>query len=297
MESKIDSPKGFGQILDLTFSISKKKFSQFVLIMLIFMGPIYVLQAIMELASGVGFFIEMEKGGTWFENVLGSFEESSVGADAALAVSGLLSLIFAPISAAAIMFALNHIRKGEEYTVGSVIKEAFSRFWPMLGSNILFGLIVVGLYFIPMLIVFFVGIMGAVMFPVAGIALAVLLFLGFTFGLGLLLTRWSFYFGSVVLKEGTPGLSRSWELTKGRLWVTFGLYVIFTLIITCISMALEFSFGFMIGNSVLLSMIINVGTLFTTMIFTVGYTVMYFDLKARHDADDLREMIGDYHTT
>lgn len=297
MESKIDSPKGFGQILDLTFIISKKKFSELILIMLIFLGPIYVLQAVMELASGVSFFREMETGGTWFENILGSFDETSTDADATLAVSGLLSLLFAPIAGAAIMFAVNHMRKGEEYTVGSVIKEAFSRFWPMLGSNILFGLIAVGLFFIPMIIVFFVGIMGAVMSPFAGIALAVVLFLGFAFGLGLLLTRWSFYFGSVVFKEGTPGLSRSWELTKGRLWATFGLYVIFTLIITCISMALEFSFGLILGNSVLLSIIVNAGTLFTSVIFTVGYAVMYFDLKARQDADDLKEMIGDYHTT
>lgn len=56
MESKIDTPKGFGQILDLTFSISRKKFSEFILIMLIFLGPIFVLQAVLELASGVGFF-------------------------------------------------------------------------------------------------------------------------------------------------------------------------------------------------------------------------------------------------
>jgi hypothetical protein len=33
------------------------------------------------------------------------------------------------------------------------------------------------------------------------------------------------------------------------------------------------------------------------MIFSVGYAVMYLDLKVRHDADDLKEMIEDYDRT
>ncbi|WP_339161348.1 hypothetical protein MHB50_01420 [Siminovitchia sp. FSL H7-0308] len=297
MESKIDTPKGFGQILDLTFSISRKKFSEFILIMLIFLGPIFVLQAVLELASGVGFFREVQAEGAWYDRTLDSFDEISTMRDVAIGFSALLSLIFGPIAGAAIILAVNHMRKGEEYTVGSVIKSAFSRFWPIFGSNILFYMIAGGLYFIPLISIIFLGVLGAAIFPVAGIIVAVFLFLVTLFGLGLFLTRLSFYFGSVVLKEETPGISRSWKLTKGRLWPTFGIYVVFTLIFTCITMALEFSFGLMLGNSVLLAMIVNVGTLFTSLIFAVGYAVMYFDLKARHDADDLKEMIGDYQTT
>ncbi len=299
MDEKFNRPKGFGQILDHTFSLSKKHFKDFFLILLIFFGPIYLLQALIQLASGVSFFREVGAGETWFEQVIMSFDDTeavNLGADLGVALTGLILIFLAPVATAAVMFAIDHLRKGEEYTVGSVIKQAFSRYWPMLGSTILFGLIGFGLLVVPMIIVTIAGVIGAMVLPVVGVILAILLFVGFSVGAFLLLTRWSFYFGSVVFREETPGLSRSWKLTKGRTWVLFGLFIIFSLIITMISATLELTFGIFLGNSVLLTLIINVVGIITTLIFTVGYAVMYFDLKIRHDADDLKEMIGEYHT-
>ncbi|GIN20396.1 MAG TPA: hypothetical protein DEO65_00360 [Bacillus bacterium] len=299
MDEKFNRPKGFGQILDHTFSLSKKHFKDFFLILLIFFGPIYLLQALIQLASGVSFFREVGAGETWFEQVIMSFDDTeavNLGADLGVALTGLILIFLAPVATAAVMFAIDHLRKGEEYTVGSVIKQAFSRYWPMLGSTILFCLIGFGLLVVPMIIVTIAGVIGAMVLPVVGVILAILLFVGFSVGAFLLLTRWSFYFGSVVFREETPGLSRSWKLTKGRTWVLFGLFIIFSLIITMISATLELTFGIFLGNSVLLTLIINVVGIITTLIFTVGYAVMYFDLKIRHDADDLKEMIGEYHT-
>ena len=74
-----------------------------------------------------------------------------------------------------------------------------------------------------------------------------------------------------------------------------GLYLLFFLIISSISFAIEMTFSIFLGYSVLLSIITNLATLFTTLILSVGYGVMYLDLKIRHDADDLKEMIDDYH--
>ena len=54
--------------------------------------------------------------------------------------------------------------------------------------------------------------------------------------------------------------------------------------------------GIVLGNSVLLTLIANLVTLITTMIFYVGYGVMYLDLKTRHDGDDIKEMLEDYKT-
>ena len=45
----------------------------------------------------------------------------------------------------------------------------------------------------------------------------------------------------------------------------------------------------------LLTLIISLASIFTTMIFSVGFAVMYLDLKVRHDADDLKDLIEDYH--
>lgn len=300
MDEKFSRPKSFGQILDHTFSLSKSHFKEFFLIMLIFLGPIYLLQALMELMAGVSFFRGTGMEGSWAEQVLFNLEGTesvNVGADLALAVAGLLAIFIAPVSTAAIMLAINHLRKGEPYTIGSVIRQAFSRYWPMLGSTLLFMLIASGLFGIPIILIVIGGAIGAFIHPAIGVAIGVLLFIGLVVGCGYLLTRWSFYFGSVVFKEESPGLSRSWRLTKGRFWPLFGLYIVFFLIISAISATVELSLAMLLGQSVLLSLIVNAVTIFTTMILTVGYTIMYFDLKIRHDADDLKEMIEEYHIT
>lgn len=297
MNQKLNKPKGFGEILDLTFSLSKNKFKDFFLILLIFMGPVYLLQALIELSSGVSFFRELGTGGAWYEKILSSFTETdteNVGAELGTGLVGIISIFLYPVGSAAILFAINHLRKNEDYTIGMVIKEGFSRYWPMIGSSILYGLIVFGLVIVPIIIITIVAVLGAVVLPAAGIILAIVLFLGFAVGIGYLLTRWSFYFGAVVIDRDSPGFSRSWRLTRKRTWALMGLYIIFGLIVTCISVALELSFGLFLGNSVLLTLIVSAANIFTTMIFSVGFAVMFLDLKTRHDADDLIEMIDEY---
>ncbi|NHC43184.1 hypothetical protein G6549_25185 [Bacillus sp. MM2020_1] len=303
MDKKFTTPKGFGEILDHTFQITKNRFKDFFMILLIFMGPVYLLQAILQLCSGTSFFREVGSGEVWFEQILSSFEEtgtfdsSSLGADIGLIVVGLISAILAPVAEAAILFTINHVRKNEDYTVGSVIKQAFSRFWPMIGSSILFFLITIGIIIIPIAIVGVIGgVVATMVNTVLGILLGIVLFLGSALGIGLLLTRWSFYFGSVVLDKDSPGLGRSWRLSRKRTWALMGLYIVFYFIISSISFGVQMTLGIVLGNSVLLTLISNLVTLVTTMIFSVGYGVMYLDLKTRHDADDIKEMLEDYKT-
>ncbi|WNS77470.1 hypothetical protein RRV45_10940 [Bacillus sp. DTU_2020_1000418_1_SI_GHA_SEK_038] len=299
MNAKFNKPKGFSEILDHTFSLSKNRFKDFFMILLILMGPVYLLQAIIQLLSGVNFFRELGSGGTWYEQILSGLETessvNSIGSGFGLILVGFISFLLFPVAEGAILFAINHIRKNEEYTVGSVIKKAFSRFWPMIGSSILFGLITFGLVIVPIFFVSITGFIGSIVHPAIGILLAIILFLACAIGIGYLLTRWSFYFGSVVLDWESPGFSNSWRLTKNRTWILMGLYLLFFLIISSISFAVEMTFSIFLGYSVLLSIISNLVTLFTTMILSVGYGVMYLDLKIRHDADDLKEMIDDYH--
>ncbi|ETI68872.1 hypothetical protein [Neobacillus vireti] len=302
MDTKFSKPKGFGEILDHTFSLTKNRFKDFFLIILIFMGPVYLLQAIMQLISGTSFFREIGSGNVWFEQILSGFTEtetldtSGLGADIGIIIVGFIGAILGPVAQAAILFAIANIRKNEEYTVGSVIKQAFSRFWPIIGSSILFGIITVMIILIPIIIVTVTAIFGFQANPVLGVLGAILLFLGFAVGIGLLLTRWSFYLGSVVLDKDSPGLERSWRLSRKRTWTLMGLYIVFYLIISAIEFAVQMTFGLALGNSVLLSLISNLATLITTIIFSVGYAVMYLDLKTRHDGDDLKDMIENYNT-
>ncbi|WP_449540277.1 hypothetical protein [Ferdinandcohnia sp. Marseille-Q9671] len=300
MDTKFSKPKGFGEILDHTFSLSKNRFKDFFTILLIFMGPVYLLEAILLWASGASFFREVAAGDDWFSQVLGSFDKTATSTEFSFATAfasfivGLATIVFFPVGEAAILIALNHIRKNEEYTIGSVIKKAFTRFWPILGSSILYGLIIFGFVLISFFIIFTGGIFGVVANPFGGILLGLLLALGLFVGLGYLLTRWSFYFGSVVLDYEAPGFTRSWHLTKSRPWVLFALYIIFFLIMGAISFAVEATFGIFLGNSVLLTLILSLTTIFTSLLFAVGYGVMYLDSKIRYDAEDLDEMIEEF---
>jgi hypothetical protein len=301
LDAKFKKPKGFGEILDHTFSLSKNRFKEFFMILIVFMGPVYLLQAIIQMVTGTSFFRETGSGGQWYEQILSnldnsnSFDSSSLGADFGLIVVGLISFLLFPVAEAAILFAIDHFRKGEDFTVRSVIKEAFRRFWPILGSSILFGLILLGIILIPILIIAFSGgALAAAVNPILGILVGLLLFIVFAIGVGLLITRWSFYFGSVVLDKVSPGFARSWRLSQKRTWVLFGLYIVFYLIVSIISVAVQLVFGALLGDSVLLGLIANLASLFTTMIFSVGYGIMYLDSKTRNDAEDLKELIEDY---
>ncbi|KEF37072.1 hypothetical protein M670_03663 [Schinkia azotoformans MEV2011] len=300
MNDSFTTPKGFGEILDVTFRLSKQYFTKLFLILLLLIGPIYLLQAIILLVAGESLIRGGGEGGKWFEQVLSSFDESdyvyssSIKAESASIILDLVSIFLYFVATAAILYAVNHIRNNEDFTVGSVIKQGFSRFFPIMGSSLLYIIIIIGLSALPIFILGLLGVTGAAMDPIFGIVLAILGFIVFGVAVGYLVTRLSFYFCVAVLEKSAPGFSRSWKLTRKRVWALMGLYIAFYFIIGVITFAVEFSFAAFLGNSVLVMTIVNVVFLFTTMLLTVGYAVMYFDLKIRNDADDLKEMIEDY---
>ena len=63
MDKKFTTPKDFGEILDHTFQLTKNRFKDLFMILLIFMGPVYLFQAILQLLSGTSFFREVGSGG------------------------------------------------------------------------------------------------------------------------------------------------------------------------------------------------------------------------------------------
>ncbi|MDQ0231143.1 hypothetical protein [Metabacillus malikii] len=300
MNTQLNKPKGFGEILDFTFQLARKRFTDFFLILLLLVGPIYLIEALILLIGGTSFFRESLSEGYWFEQFLtqlentGTIESGSIGLTIGYFIVMLIGFLFYPVAQAAIIIMIDQMRKNEEVTVGTAIKRAFTRFWPLLGSNLLFGLILVGIVFIPIILLSLVSGVLFFIVPIVGILLMIPLFLGLGVGYLFLMTKWSFYFGSVTLKEGTPGLGRSWRLTRKQTWKLVGLYVIFLLIIMCVSNAVQITATLLLGNSVLQSIIVNLVTLVTTVIFSVGYAVMYLDLKIRHDADDLKDLLDEY---
>ncbi|TYS70367.1 hypothetical protein FZC76_00240 [Sutcliffiella horikoshii] len=302
MNSNFNKPKGFGEILDQTFKISKYKFKDFFFILLLLVGPIYLLQAMIELAAGKSFIRQEGGGGAWYEEMIRNMEmseevslSSNLAADIGILFVSLLVLFTYPVAQAAIIFGVNHINHNREFTVSTIVKQAFGRFFPMIGSSLLYVLIAFGIIFGFTMTGIFTSVLVFAIDVIAGIIVSIVMTASLLLIGAFLLTRWSFFFGSVVLDKNSPGLTRSWRLSKGRTFKLMGLYIIFFLITTSIGVAIELSFSAFLGNSVLLGLIVSFTTLFTTLIMAVGYAVMYLDLKVRHDADDLRELIDDYH--
>ncbi|MBY7141540.1 hypothetical protein KFZ56_00135 [Virgibacillus sp. NKC19-3] len=297
--NKQQQTKGFGEILDAAFRLCKNHFSDFFKIVLILIGPIYLLQAIILLLSGTSFFREMGSGSSRFDQIFSSVEASAnttLGEDLANIVVTFPMLILYPVALAAGLFAINQLNKGQEFTVKSVIKQAFSKFWQILGSSLLFGVIFFGMVFVPTIIITIFGVIGTMAAPVAGIIMMIILFLGLGFTVFFFMSRWSLYLGATVFDDNMPGLARSWRLTRKQVWKVLGIYLVLSLIFFIISVAIESIFIMLLGTSVLYTLIINLVTLFTSMVFMVGYAILYFDLKTRHDGDDLNEMIDDYQT-
>ncbi|GAB3802265.1 hypothetical protein [Virgibacillus kimchii] len=293
MKDQFSSQKRFSEILDHSFQLIKSNFSTFFLVFLILLGPLYLIEALLLLSSGVSFFREVGTGGNWFEDAMSGFDEGvgvSVGMNSAIS---FLLAILGPVAVGSILFGINRIRNQETFTAGSLIKQAFTRFGPLVGSTLIVGIIFIAMI-IPVFIIFFV--MAGLLFtePVAAlIGVFVMLFIIFI-GFVLLFTRWGFFLAVVTFNEGFPGIPESWRLTKKHTWRVFGLFLVIFLITVIIAFAIDAIAALVLGNSVLYMIIINLTTILVSMINAVVYAVIYFDLKLRQDGDDLREMIDEY---
>lgn len=294
MRDQFSRQKRFSEILDHTFQLLKGNFSTFFLVFLIVLGPIYLIEALILLNSGTSFFREVGTGGSWFDEVMSGFDEGvgvSVGMNNLL---GILVTFLGPIAAAAILFGVHNIRNQETFTAGSLLKQAFSRFFPLVGSTLIIGII----FFFIFLAAFVVMVLPATLMffeplmAIIGILLIIFLIFG---GLVLLFTRWGFYLAIAAFGKGFPGIPQSWRLTKKNTWRVFGLFLVIFLITGIIYAAIDGVAALILGNSVLYMIIINLTMMLMGVINAVAYSVIYFDLKLRQDGDDLREMIDEYH--
>ncbi|HET7629429.1 MAG TPA: hypothetical protein VFK44_13730 [Bacillales bacterium] len=301
MNEWIGKPKRFGEVLDQTFRLCKNRFSELFLITLVLFGPIYLLEAIVSLLSGTSFFTVDTTGGFWKSRVTSFFttpDSVNAGLVVLTIVLGFASMLLYPVAQGAYLVFLGRLKDNASVSPKIAIKQAFSRFWPIIGSYLLFGLIFTGILCVPtvVLVLLISGISALTFtaFPVIGIILGVVLLLAAALFIMLLLTRLSLFLGAVVIDKTAPGLSRSWQLTRKQTWRTFGLFLVVILLTMLVQFAVEGSLILLLGNSVLYSMIIGLVGLILDMVMFVAYSVIYFDLKARYDADDLKEMIANY---
>ncbi|MGP4039986.1 hypothetical protein ACTWP4_08850 [Gracilibacillus sp. D59] len=299
MDGNITKPLGFGEILDQTFRIIKSNFKSLFMITFFVMVPIYALQALIFSLTGRDLIVSGDSGQTLIDQLLSGAESvtnTTIQEDLIATLVNLLTMFAMPILAGAITWAVKHAREGKDLSAKGMIKKTLPRYWPLLGSTLLFALITFALLVPCFIVIALTSVSFMFTNPIISIVIMILFFLGVFIGLGLLLTRWSLYLPSVLFENVAPGLTKSWRLTKKQTWKFFGLFIILFIITGIISSVLQLPLIFL-GNSVLFQLLTNIISLITSIVFTVGYAVMFFDSSVRQEGTDLKEMIKEYEVT
>lgn len=303
---RFEKPLSFGEILDVTFLIIKENFSRLFLTLLIFMGPLELLQIVAKALGGASLLRE-PYGGQGMSSFLDSLQQTGTQ-------GGMFDIIYfflgvfiaAPITYASLIIATDHIRKKEPVNIFSIIKRAFSRYWALLGGGIVYGLIMFALIIgIAVIIIAYLGIFGdAGVFSrltagspadfgshlVVIIILSLSTFCAFIY----FMTRWSFFFAAIIFEKVSPGLGKSWRLTRGNFWRIVGLYIVLSILMVIITAVCQIAVYFFLGNSVLASLLISLVTISISMVSYIAYAVIYFDLRVRNEAMDLKGMLATY---
>ena len=135
-------------------------------------------------------------------------------------LAGIGSIIVSFLVVAGLAYASALVYLDRDITAQDALKQAWRRFFSLLGSAILWGLVVVGLS------VTIIGIPFAIYFSV----------------------RWGLYTLPVLFEETTArnALRRSTELVRGTWWRVFGIMLAVSVIAFMISFILEVSFGFIL---------------------------------------------------
>lgn len=304
MNPLFEKKLNINEVLDLTFRVMKKNFSALISLMLILMVPIYLVQAwvtgviaaspiIKKLENSMDFsqFDSMNPETMNPTNLLTTFFSPQVMG--LLLVLMILYFISIPISKAAIILAVDQVRKEETPKAIPLIKKAFTRFWPLQGGSFVVGLIYIGLSMgIGLIFVLFTVLMGIIggFESTSSIVLSIIgyVIIGIVslFLLIYLMVRWGFYFPAIIFEKVSPGLSKSWTLTKRKFWFLLGRMLVIFIIMAIVSMIFQSLFSYVFDGNVIGILLTDLVSIFTTLFFYISFAIIYFDLLYRNKGEE-----------
>ena len=276
-------PLGIGEVIDVSFTILRRRFAQMVTIAALVTVPFGLAQALAtpdalsSPALQTGEFTEQD-----IENLKGLFELdqwvpflifSLLGGLASLIATGALTSVVA-----------DEYLDAESTWRGS-IREGIRRLPRILGALLLLFLLYVGAVLIVILLALVIGGF-VVLVIIAGVVFA------FIAGVSI-----SLFIPALVVEDLSPWESfrRSWNLTSGRRWPIFGALLL-ALVVVSIAGAivqgvavLPFPSSQQFAVSTIASVMSGIVT--TPFVSTVN-TVIYFDQRVRKEAFDL-ELLAD----
>ncbi len=203
-------PMGFTDILDTIFSLYRNHFRLFLNICAVY----FVFNFGISLIFGLLGFV--------FYSTSGSSMVVAAMMVIATLVLGLLTTFVATLfTIGGLIFASAQTYLGRHITARTAFRQVKHRFWPFLGCNLLWLLVV-----------------GVLTITIVGIPVAIY------FG-----TRWVFWSLAVLVEEHSTinALRRSRELVKGTWWRVFGITLAILLLAFMIQLILVFSLLFVLG--------------------------------------------------
>ncbi|WP_058306023.1 hypothetical protein [Gracilibacillus massiliensis] len=300
MNEQTNKPLGFGEILDQTFRIIKTQFKTLFMITFLIMVPVFALQALILSLTGRDLITSSDPGQSLIDQIVtnaDSFANSTVQEDFTSSLVNLIIIFATPLIAGAIIWTVKLTRESKEALFAKdMIKRALPRYWPMFWSTLLIFLILFALLIPVFMLIGISSVMFMFIDPIFGAIMMFVISIAIFIGIGLLFTRWSLYLPAILFEKVAPGFSKSWRLSKRQTWKFFGLFIVLLIITGIITTVLQLPLIFL-GNSVLAHLLMNITSLVTSIVFMVGYGVMYFDATTRQEATDLKEMISEYDVT
>ena len=206
-------PMGFTDILDNIFSLYRNHFRLFVSICAVY----FVCNFGLSLIAGIfPLLLRSSSESSMMEAILGIAVLGVV-----LALGILITLVATLFTVGGLIFASAQTYLGNHITARTAFSQVKRRFWPFLGGNLLWMLVV-----------------GALTITIIGIPFA--LYFG---------TRWAFWSLAVLVEERSAinALRRSSELVKGSWWRVFGIVLGILLLALMVQSILQFSLLFVFG--------------------------------------------------
>ncbi|WP_146000507.1 glycerophosphoryl diester phosphodiesterase membrane domain-containing protein [Paenibacillus sp. FSL W8-1187] len=298
-------PMGIGRILDRSFQLYRTHFTTLAIIMLALYGPMAIVSMALATDSSnttSGLMDTIRNGG--IDGYLQSIESGegaglSGGAVLAMLLGFVLMLLLGPVSVAAIVHLVQAHLRGEEIpSAGELLKKGFRRLWPLTGSTLLYGIIMLGLYLLVVVaFAFAVGILfaAALSGTDAGAGPAMLLLVPAVIGVLLLITffavRWAFYLPFVALNESGTGVGASWRLTKGSFWRLLLLYLVLWILLAIFTGVLSLGSAAIFGGGVLNSLVDSLVSILIGSLWVLPYAIAFFDLRVRREGWGLETLL------
>jgi hypothetical protein len=253
-------PLSIGEVLDAGFRLLRARFGTLVTCVLVPVVPLSIVATILQASTNEDAFDV---------NATADTTSSDGSVIAGSVIGGLLQGIAIALAVAACFRVISSAYLGEEATAGPSLRYGLSRVLALVVAYIALSICL-------------------------GISIF-LLFIPFVF----LSVKWSVTFAAIVSERAGPfrGMGRSWELTRGHWWRTFGTLLVLALISFVLYLLVIAGLGGLIAANEDMSQLTYavLSTALTVILLAILYpliasivTVIYYDLRVRNEGFDLQ---------